>query len=419
MCSRAGDRGETMKQQYSGNSVPEESCRDNMDPFFLEEDDYESDPEECRFDGDPFSEGNTEREKRRKNPEQLSREADFLALYEEFMHPSKAYSAFRVQCQLEDLYLLLYELNRGWAYGKANVYRLAGFLEADGEDALSVGCEPLYELLKQDRLTGNYSTYPVSHYSRIVKNKAIDQYFRSEFGRLPAQNTPGAGSTSRSRKRASAVSIDTPETDSWGTYRGKRIPEASVDPFAETRRSRRERDAKSARLAILFIRELMNYPSDPPKPLALMYGNVLFQLYKDYGGEDALSMQAKKSPKISSPEWAHRRMGTATLSQLGTYAARVVQKYYDKSLSWGPDFNRHMAERTVGGIRRKWADIVYTETYTVENTSQWIESVFKSTVIKCSRKLAGNRELTEYAIETLGPNNKFRKALEKAEKEAC
>ena len=78
-----------------------------------------------------------------------------------------------------------------------------------------------------------------------------------------------------------------------------------------------------------------------------------------------------------------------------------------------------MLERTADGTRRVWADIVYTKNYTEDNTSNWIESIMKSTQKKCSRKMKDSPDLREYAIETLGAKNKFRKALEKMEKEDC
>ena len=154
-----------------------------------------------------------------------------------------------------------------------------------------------------------------------------------------------------------------------------------------------------------------------PNPLALMYGNILFQLYKDYGGNDTLSQMAKKSTKVSSPEWAHLRMGNATLPQLGIYSERIVRQCFSKSLAWGDAFNLHMLGQMGDGSGRKWADIIYTKTYTEVNTSHWIESIMKSTAIKCSRKMAGSPDLAEYAMETFGARNMFRKALEKMEKE--
>ncbi len=367
--------------------------------------------------------------KRKKSAERLSREAEFLALYEEYMHPTRKYSAYRTQCQLDDLYLLLYKLNKSWAYSKAKSYKLAGFGDADGDDALSTGCAPVYDMLKEDKATGNYCPYPIGHYLRIAQNKAIDDYFRKQFGRLPSkkklveaapgEDLPIIDETPRRRKEPIMVGIDDPISDGNSRTRGEGTVEISVDPFANPQRPRWERDEKATRLKLMFLRELMDYPHDPPKPLALMYGNVLFQLYKDYGGNDGLSRMAKESTKVSSPEWAHQRMGRATLLQLGIYAERIVQKCFSKSLTWGTDFNQHMLERTADGSKRVWADIIYTETYTEGNTSNWIESIMKSTITKCSRKMKDSPDLTEYAIETLGAKNKFRKALEKMEKEDC
>lgn len=367
--------------------------------------------------------------KRKKSAERLALETRFLALYEEFMRPTQEYSEIQIEYQADDLYGMLYQLNRGWAYQKAKNYRLAGFSAAEGEFALAAGCEFIPSLLMEDRAAGKYCDYPINHYSKIVQNKAIDKYFRDEFGRLPPKKkspedeskgqSPSEEETERRRKVPYTISLDAPISDDNSRLFGERLNEASVDPFENLQRPRWERDDKSTRLIMLYLQELMEYPNEPQKPLALMYGNILFQLYKDYGGEDNLSMMAKRSKKVSSPEWAHQRMGRATLLQLGIYSERVVQKCFSKSLVWGDFFNQHMLERTADGSRRVWGDLVYTKTYTEANTSNWIESIFKSTMIKCVRKLKNNPDLAEYAIEVLGAKNKFRKALEKIEKEDC
>jgi hypothetical protein len=147
-----------------------------------------------------------------------------------------------------------------------------------------------------------------------------------------------------------------------------------------------------------------------------MYGNILFQLAKENGGNDELSKIAQKSSRISSASWAHQRMGRLTLVQLGKASQKIVQRVYHKSLSWGIPFNRHMMEPVKDDADKKWADIVYTETYTEPETSDWIESIFKSTMQKCARRLANDPELRDFAIESLGHKNKLRKALEKIEK---
>lgn len=419
------------EETYSEDLTQEDtSCEDPAEATLSEvDDDAYSYADEEHCDEDDIPEGSTEEGKCKKSAERIAREKRFLSIYEEYFHPTKKHSAYRIQCQLDDLYSLLYELNKGWAYRKAKSYKLAGFLEADGEDALAIGCAPLYDLIKIDKETNNYCTYPIPHYLSIAQRRAIDDYFRPEFGRLPprkktSENNPNEDLVTgeeppRRRKVPYTISIDAPISDDNGRYRGERLSEASVDPFANPQRPRWERDEKSNRLKLMFLQELMDYPSDPPKPLALMYGNILFQLYKDYGGNDTLAMMAKNSTKVSSPEWAHQRMGRATLLQLGIYAERIVQKCFSKSLSWGTAFNQHMMERTSDGSRRVWADIVYTKSYTEAHTSNWIESIMKSTINKCSRKMTSNPDLAEYAIETLGAKNKFRKALEKMEKEDC
>ncbi len=353
--------------------------------------------------------------KRKKSPGRADREAEFAALYQAYMHPEKPLSAYRTQCQLDDLMALLYKLNASWAYRKAKRYELAGFHGVDADMALSIGCAPIYDLLKHDKATGSDCTYPVAHYLRIAQNKSIDDYFRANFGRLPPKKKTD-GSKFREPR---IVSLEDMLSDPDGKFRGDRSIEASVDPFADMRRPRWERDEQSRRLSVMYLRELMNYPGEPQKPLALMYGNILYQLARESGGKDALSQSAKKSTKVSSPEWAHRKMGDRTLVQLAAESERVVRKCYESSIPWGPVFQQYMQECTADGASQRWADIVYTKTYTQGETANWIESIFKSTMLKCARKLSHDPELMEFAIETLGYKNKFRQALEKMEKEAC
>ena len=365
---------------------------DSADTSSYEDEDY-TDEDDGQTEPAESSKG-----KRQKSAERLLLEKEFLDLYEEYMHPTKEYSERRISWQLDDLYAILMKLNRGWAYRTAQSYKLAGYVDADGEEALAVSGEYISAILKEDRATGNYCSYPIAHYLKISHFKTIDHYFR----KLKLRNT---------------ISIDAPISGNDPRPIGTVIPGEEEEPFPGWRRSRQERDDKANRLKMMFLRELMDYPNDPPKPLALMYGNILFQLYKDYGGSDTLSMMAKNSTKVSSPEWAHQRMGRATLLQLGIYSERIIQKCFSKSLTWGPAFNQHMLERTSDGSRRVWADIVYTKTYTEDNTSNWIESIMKSTIKKCSRKMTDRPDLSEYAVETFGAKNQFRKALEKMEKE--
>lgn len=382
-------------------SWEDDSYEDSVENALSEEDiDAFSYTDEEHTDEDDIQEqpAGKDKGKHQKSEEILSLEKEFLALYEEYIHPTKEYSECRVSWQLDDLCEKLMKLNRSWAYKTAQSYKQAGYDEADGDDALAVSIEYTYDLLRKDRATGNYCSYPIAHYLKISHYKTIDHYFR----KLKLRHT---------------ISIDAPISGDDPRPVGEVLPGGIEEPFPGWGRSRQERDEKANRLKMMFLRELMDYPNDPPKPLALMYGNILFQLCKDYGGNDDLSMMAKSSTKVSSPEWAHQRMGRATLLQLGIESERIVQKCISKSLTWGTAFNQHMLERTADGSRRVWADIIYTKTYTEGNTSNWIESIMKSTINKCSRKMTGNPDLTEYAIETFGAKNTFRKALEKMEKE--
>ena len=216
------------------------------------------------------------------------------------------------------------------------------------------------------------------------------------------------------------VSMDGMMTNQDGEYHEDRNTIFSTDPFEQMCLSRRVSDAQTLRLIVPFIRELMNYPDEPQKPLALMYGLILFQVAKDCGGHDAISKAAQKSTKTASAAWAHRRMGNLTLDVLGDKSELVVRQCYDQTLAWGNPFRQYMLCKLSDGTNRTWSEVVYTKSYSEDQTSNWIESITKSTQIKCARMFVANPDLREIAIEKTSLEAKLRKSMEKIEKkEAC
>jgi len=398
-----------MDKQYYDDPIREEAYWDDdsyADQEFTDEDDL---PKKSRSLG-------------RKSFERRRREEEFQALYKAYMNPGEKLSAFRVQCQQDDLFTLLCRLNSGWAHRKAAGYVSAGFTRANAEDALYIGCYYAHSKLLEDKAAGHFIDYPVAHYLRLAQNKTIDDYFRKEFGRLSTKKrkygeTADAPSEEfRRRKEPYFVSIDAMNRDSDGNYHNDRNTELSYSPFDPTRRSEQERKVLASRLAELFLTELLNYTREPHKPLAVMYGNILFQLAK-FRGKDELSLAAKASTKVFSPTWAHARMGSRNLVELGDFSEQVLRSFFSKPMLWGPVFRHHMQQPGPMGDGL-WADIVYTETYSENQTSDWIESITKSINQKCARQTAQQPEMREYAEETFSCRNKFRKALTKIEKEA-
>lgn len=396
-----------MDKQHHANPFPEEPERD----------DYSYADQEFR-DEDDQTEKSSQRD---KSLERKRREAEFVALYNAYMNPSKKLSAFRIQCQQDDLYTLLYQLNSGWAHRKASGYISAGFIHANAEDALSIGCYYAHSKLLEDKAAGNFVNYPVARYLRLAQNKAIDDYFRKEFGRFSTKKNKEESVVSLPdaplrRKEPYFVSIEGMNQDSHGNYHNDRNAELSYNPFAHTQRSEQERRKIASQLSDLFITELLNYPREPQKPLAVMYGNILFQLAK-FRGNDEVSQAARASTKVFSPAWAHTRMGCRTLPELGDFSEQVLRRFFSKSMLWGHAFRYQMEQRSPVS-NRLWAEIVYTETYSEDQTSDWIESITKTINQKCARQAAMNQELVEFVEESFSCRNKFRKALTKIEKEA-
>ncbi len=399
-----------MDKRYDVDQIREEAYRDDeayADQEFTDEDDL---PKKSRGMS-------------RKSPERKRREEEFQALYNAYMHPTEKLSAFRVQCQQDDLFTLLCQLNSGWAHRKAASYISAGFTRANAEDALYIGCIYAHSKLLQDKAEGRFTDYPVAHYLRLAQDKAIDKYFRTEFGRFSSKSRkkeqePEAAQAEEPhrRKEPYTISIDAMNQDSDGNYHNDRNQELSYDPFACLRRPEQERRKMASQLSELFLTELLNYTREPQKALAVMYGHILFQLAK-FRGMDELSLTARASTKVFSPAWAHARMGSRNLMELGDFSEQVLCRFFSKRMLWGPAFRHHMQQPDPVG-NGLLADIVYTETYSENQTSDWIESITKTINQKCARQAAQDQEMMEFVEETFGCRNKFRRALTKIEKEA-
>lgn len=359
-----------------------------------------------------------------KHPERVAYEKKFLELYESYMHPPKPISAYRRQCQLEDLYVLLTKINRGWVASKCARYRSAGFHEADRDEATFSGGVDVCLILQKDQQDGNYSAYPVGHYLNITRHKIIDQYFRPKFKRLPPRRKEDLGDPQKEKeweekvarqKESYPVSLESMTKDDKGAYREDWNRALAVDPFGEMRRPRWESDQKSNQLSVLYLRELMDYPDEPQKPLAVMYGSVLYQLAKEREGSK-LADVARKSTKLTSPPWAHQAMGNYTLEQLGNISEKIVSRAYRYPLVWGQDFRAHMPQPSGYDPDRLWGEIVYTAVYTQDQTSNWIESIFRSSMSKSARKLVADPELREFAEDNLSSKAQIHKAVAKIEK---
>jgi hypothetical protein len=221
----------------------------------------------------------------------------------------------------------------------------------------------------------------------------------------------------RKRKKPAIVSMDAPVARDVKTTLGQLLEDPTKDVFRLLYDSAEQHAQSAQALFEIFLQELMDYNDEPQKPLALMYGSVLFKLAKEYGGDSPLAQEAKKSTKVASPIWAHKRMGNANLSALSAYAQRVVRCCCEESLCWGDTFRQNLRSRDTAGTGLLWGDIIYTRTYTEAQTSNWIESIRKSTMVKCARRVEKDTALVAFAKEQLHHDNKFRKALEKAEKE--
>lgn len=379
--------------------------------------------DEEHSEDEPLQEENMPHKSCKKDPARVELEREFLQKYNEYMRPEEPLSKYKEQFLLEDIFVLLRKLNQKWVELKAIRYRQM-FSDVDEEIALQIGSSFAYEKIIEDKQNGVYFEHALAHYLRVAQNKAIDLYFRKNFGRLPVRKKASESDSSSKenpihRKEPHIVSIEEMGTDSDGKYHGDRNAEFGYNPFDNMKRPYWEREERSRQLAILYLRKLMDYEDEPQKPLAVMYGSCLFQLAKVMENDDKLTQIAKASTVLSSKEWAFMKMGLMTLRELGDESEIVVTQYYGTHLSWGRGFLKHMLERTEDGKAMKWADIIYTQTYTKGQTSNWIESISKSAIIKAAREIVENPDMIEFVMETLGEKNRFRMALASKTKEEC
>lgn len=259
-----------------------------------------------------------------------------------------------------------------------------------------------------------------------MQNKAIDKYFRTEFGRLYRDKETGEWKVSESTRKKTnkkqppyVIYLEDMMTDADGTFHEDRTIAISCDPFGDMRRPAWQRDAISQRIAIAYLKCVLDYDDEPQKALALMYGSILFQIARELDSDDPLVVAAKKSKVLTSTKWAFLKMGDAELSELGDESEDVVTQYYGLPLYWGPYFRRKMREYPDYSSNQKWGDIVYTQNYSRDDTSNWIESIGNSMTIKAAHMVYESRELREYILDALAPHNRLRVAMEQLREEAC
>ncbi len=404
--------------------VDGEACADAMERLLLED--------------EAVLEKETETQQQAPAEQAEKERRSFNECYEAYIHPPKPMSALAEQDLLDEMYLLLKKHLKQWTYEKAARYR-AVFSEVDEELALEIGCTGAYFLLRQDKEEGNtfYSTdkksggercYALAHYIKVAKNTTISEYFRKEFRRLRGESTDDEQNLISPPKKTSKrpphpISLDALQTNAEGESMPERGLGGAVDPFEPGRGAVEERDALCYRLGELYMRCLLGYEGEadkalePQKPIALMYGSVLYQLAKEATNESALVLAAKSAAPVTSVTWAQQAMGQASLRQLGNMSERVLSRYYGSNLRWGKAWRARLAESSDPLPETLWGDIVYTAHYSADQTSDWIESIRKTMIQKTARLICGDAELREFAMQTMGEGNRLCVALKKLSKE--
>lgn len=172
------------------------------------------------------------------------------------------------------------------------------------------------------------------------------------------------------------------------TEEGKEIDIIGKNNIEEAEEESYERAKLSVirKLRCLYCDTMMNHDTEPQKLLALCYGRLIFLL-------DHMYRCGTVSKTLSSPKWAQAQMEGQTLISLSEKSQGVIRKYIHRELAWGQPFREYMPQTSPYHPFLPWEALVYTDHFTLAQTSNWIESIQKSIVKDAKKKIRSDAEL--------------------------
>lgn len=367
----------------------------------------------------------------------------FNQIYNDYLFSTPNYTDAKAEELLGEMLDLLGQLSTYVIYMRIStqpVYRM-GDEEVITQDAHT----DVMIALRSDRDSGLRREDAISYYLQIYKFKTMD--YLDTYGLLKrkklsgneAKDTKGKGGYKSAINSAASIEDLTTNQDDETTT--DRMLELSENPFEDY--SSDFSDA-ARNILKLYLEELMENSNIPPAPLAVMYARVLYQMERllDPDTIDTMTSQymarkgwesdptakgykanlAEKATKevqkyttATAPDWAISRMGTQTISELGSDSESVLHRLFDDTLMWGDPFNEQLTAVADKFQPQTWGALIYTACYPKSQIENWAADIHNSTVIKSARRICAAPTLLEYILDELSDKGRLKREVQKRE----
>lgn len=208
------------------------------------------------------------------------------------------------------------------------------------------------------------------------------------------------------------------------------------DYFSEVVQLAKEKAALCRTIVKMYIDNMMGSDTDPPKPMALCYARILYQLELRFDGDkitdavDKLVREDKRKDvsddrkltdavskiqnprRTNAPAWALERMGCQDLWELCTDSAQSIQNLFDAGLFWKPAYLKNLLEVS-DFDGEMWKNIIFTERYSTKVTSAWANSMHAMVVDALIAQIQADTDLDHEVMRLITP---LKVILEKAER---
>lgn len=320
--------------------------------------------------------------------------------------------------RLDDLFQLLTERHASKVFSIVSYH--SKYTSGDELVAMQMGHEAAIILLNKDREARHVREGITADLKAIYHRQAY-QFLRTVYGYACRKETtstaPAAGSVpaplSPPAKKVKAahyteISLDAMATDSDGNNQQDRMKEVAGNPLLDQLEIQ-ERNRRAHERLMLYYQELLNYPGEPQKPIAVLYARALYQIEKRFSpdeieataqtvmkqerwkdSEDNSIRAVKEAQELAvdaSVKWGLQKMGDDKLGVLGERAILSLKKYYDSRLHWGSPYLECLPKPSPYYNHTIWSELIYTAIFSTSKISHWATDIHKEVVKRASRVL--------------------------------
>ncbi len=148
-------------------------------------------------------------------------------------------------------------------------------------------------------------------------------------------------------------------------------------------------------LFLMYCQSLTEKPV-PPRGLALYYAQVAPHLLHVLEEEDTIL-----DSKLSSPKWAHQKMGRYTISQLSDRSEQELEHYISPALAWCAAFRQQLTDPIpLPGQKQPTTlgDLIYTDAYTQKQTGHMADYMHQQIMQELARRIQQDEHLTSMVV---------------------